>query len=260
LGLFLRDRLPPGASLLTPWPGALGYLSRKHVQDLLGRATPIPGSASSRPWSGPARADVVACLGEHPDYIVPGISPSASVGTLDEVGDLWLEHYDSLAGAQGRREALLAALADYEPITVPVPTAEGAAGISGQPMSLLRRRALGLGPVLSIERRGEEYVVLLRHSGPPQVVDLAVRFVASDGKAWSVRPTGELDLDAAADARTELLLHATGTRSIELVRLRLPSSFGPGKLDAHLHNPDGAHGPLVHPICSAPEMRVDGRQ
>src|SRR5688572_1897807 len=40
VGVFLRDRLAVGTTILTPWPGAVGYVSRQRVHDLFGRASP----------------------------------------------------------------------------------------------------------------------------------------------------------------------------------------------------------------------------
>src|SRR6185503_16255170 len=62
VGLFLRDQIEVGASVLTPWPGAMGYLSRQQVFDVLGRTDPLHPLDPARSWSRREWSDVVAEL------------------------------------------------------------------------------------------------------------------------------------------------------------------------------------------------------
>jgi hypothetical protein len=71
LGAFLRQRVGPDARILTSWPGAIGYLSRREVLDLSGRAWPLPGHERPNSWRGVPRVDVVASLSSDVDTSCP---------------------------------------------------------------------------------------------------------------------------------------------------------------------------------------------
>src|SRR6185503_15732826 len=71
LAVYLKDRVSADATILTAWPGAIGYISRKEVLDLSGRAWPLPGFERPFSWRGVTRVDVAASLADDIDYIVP---------------------------------------------------------------------------------------------------------------------------------------------------------------------------------------------
>jgi len=74
IGEFLSERLPEDTTLLSPWPGAIGYLGRYRVIDLFGRTEALPGHAPA-PWSPlPPAPHIAAALGLAPDYILPWLN------------------------------------------------------------------------------------------------------------------------------------------------------------------------------------------
>jgi hypothetical protein len=120
LGLFLREYVDPGASLLTAWPGSLGYLSRLQVFDLLGRASPVAGRPRPATWTRRERTDVVAALEMQPDYVVPEIGRAPRAPSAGEVARLWLDELDDRPQATGRFAELERAFTRYEMVTVPI--------------------------------------------------------------------------------------------------------------------------------------------
>ena len=224
LGLFLRDYVDPGASLLTAWPGSVGYLSRLQVFDLLGRASPIAGGARPETWHRRGRCDVVAALGMNPDFVVPDVRPSAHAPSAREMAHLWLEELDADPRAEGRLAEVEAALARYEMVTVPIsiPT-RGSGPFRDGSFRMLRRKALDLRPRLQIACAGREVRIGVAHRAHLQLADLRVIAVDVRGRAWSLRPNGELAEGSGVLARPGLLVYASGSRSIELARLAVPA-------------------------------------
>src|SRR4029434_3098911 len=74
VGAFLRDKIDPELRVLSPWPGALGYLSGLRVPDALGRVTRPASDLRARPWGDLSRSDLVAALEQRPDYILPTLA------------------------------------------------------------------------------------------------------------------------------------------------------------------------------------------
>ncbi|MFN0008625.1 MAG: hypothetical protein ACKVXR_12040 [Planctomycetota bacterium] len=241
LGLFVRDYLDPSASLLTPWPGSLGYLSRLQVFDLLGRASPIAGATRPAGWTRRERSDVVAALDMDPDFVVPEIRPSENAPSASGLSLLWLQELDRRPLADGRLAEIQGAFSRYEMVTVPItiPT-RGSGPYRNETFRLLRRKELGLRPRLEIGLTGRELRIGVSHRTHLQIADLRVLAIDTRGRLWSMRPTGELAAGPQVLARPGLLLYESGTRSLELLRLELPDEVDGSRIvevRAVLRNP-----------------------
>lgn len=239
LSIFLRDRLYAENTILTPWPGAIGYLTRKHVIDMRGRATRPPGAALPNAWTGNPRVDLVEILSERPDYIVASIEVLDTPPDLREMARGWLERYDERGEVPGpvRLERILAALEPYELIAVPVPAAENPDAYSNSVSFLLRRRELELGPRIELEVEGSSFRVLVRNRGHQQVVELELRITDVEGRTHWMRPTGAFETELPVHARSGILLYPAASPMVELVRGELPQGLRARELTAVLHNP-----------------------
>lgn len=236
LGVFLSDRVADDAVIGTQWPGAIGYLSRKEVFDLSGRASPLPGRTRTHSWSGTPKIDVVGAVKGQLDYLVPVLGTLSDTAAPGDFLRQWLERQDIFGASEERVRELLRALIDFELVCVPVPLRSSRPGEpSERPFPLLQHRSRSIAPELSLVRDGPRVRVLVRHRGYQQVVDLCVQWSAADGTVSFLRPTGGFERREALDARTSLLLYPTATRPIELAVLTLPA--GAGRLRAWLHNP-----------------------
>jgi hypothetical protein len=227
VGLFFRhsEGIAPDAVILTPWPGAIGYLSQRRVVDLLGRTEALPGLDRVAPRTGRVRADTVAALKLRPDFIVPLIEDRVHSPTQAEFIQVWLERYDTIGPTEQRKLELLEALADYELVAVPIPARQAERGApSDVPAFLLRRRDLGLAPTLTIKTgvvRENRFTVSLSHSSHLQIAELEVRIDAPNGSVWYLRPDGVFVRDEAVRARTDALVFPTGDRKVELIYAQL---------------------------------------
>ena len=238
MGVILRGELDPAYSVLTPWPGAIGYLSRLHVADALGRTTPAGGTARTRSWTGRPRVDIVAALRAGPDYILPVIRVGAEVPAREAVAQAWTRELD-LWPADPARQALVAAeLEPYEMLVVPVQGPGIRPGVFPENrFFLLRRRALGLAPRLFVIIDGNGYRIEVEHRSHAQLVDLRLSALDADGRTFAITPSGELVDDPRYIARSAILLLPTGARRIELMRGTLPPDAGLRALSAQLSNP-----------------------
>ncbi|MCZ6598709.1 MAG: hypothetical protein O7B99_13810 [Planctomycetota bacterium] len=235
VAIFLRDELNVGSSILTPWPGSIGYLSRKNVVDMRGRTTPPPGEPHLLPWQGMQRVDLARMIEQKIDYVVLG----AVQRTPRDVAETWIEKYDTQRDRDGRLTEILQSLDQrYELVSVPVPIRSDEPDVlSPHPFYLLRSKDLELSPRIELEQEPDgSFVVLSRHRGHEQVVDLEIELAAPDGTEWHLRPTGEFVQADPVRARTSVLLYA-GRRPIHLIRFTLPEDFDRGLLEAVLHNP-----------------------
>jgi len=257
LGHFLREQTTPTTTILTPWPGAIGYLSRRHVHDMLGRVTPLARGARPRPWSGPARGDLLASMQLAPDYVLPSCAALERPFDRRELAARMLARFDALGPLPERVAALEHAIADYDLITVPVPLDERLESPAGQPLLLLRARRLGQGPGLSFLSDGRAFAVELRHSGPHQLAELVVQFESENGHSYGMRPTGRFERDGRSSTRAELLLCKTGSRPIEVVRGEVPSGLGRGTLRAELRNPLEGREREGPALCAPIELRIE---
>jgi arabinofuranosyltransferase len=245
IGIFLRDHAAPGTTVLTPWPGAIGYLSRLRVIDPLGRTTPSPGETRTRAWEGLPRADVVKALAERPDYIVPSIRFGDVPPTAQEVATEWAKSLDIDANRQGRSMGVRNELIDYELITVPITHRYARPGVFPRnQFHLMRRKDLDRSPRLHVSLDGRRFEIEVEHRAHEQLADLRVTLRARDGSVWSMRPTGEFEPRADLSARTQILLYPTGERRIRLVAAELPENVDAFELRAVLRNPNAAGNSL----------------
>jgi len=251
IGLFLRDNLEPDATVLTPWPGAIGYLSGRRVLDPLGRTSPSPGETRTRAWEGFARADVVKALGSAPDYVLPSLRFGETSPNIQEVAQEWVLSLDLLRERSGQRALQLRSqFAQYELITVPLVGSGARAGLF--PLNrfrLLRRVELGLAPTLELKVEGRRVRVEIAHRTYPQLVDLRVEARNSHGAKWQLRPNGEWVEGAELVARSNLMLFHTGERRIRALEVAVPEELGAVELFAVLRNP-GALDESLFTNCS----------
>lgn len=242
LGLFFRDQVAPNSIILSPWPGAIGYLSRLQVVDLLGRASIDTArsdeSTSTKSWLGAPRTDAVAALERLPEYIVPQVGNQQQPPTQSELVESWLLRFDHIGPTDERRAAFTSALAPYELVAVSTPANEADLTRPGEtPSFLLRRRDLGLSPTLALEQQGGRITVRLNHPGHHQLAELVVRAETDEGATWYLNPTGTFITGAPLRARTELLLFPTGDRQIKLIDFELPAKLAEARITAQLVNP-----------------------
>ena len=258
IGIFLRDFLDPGSTVLTPWPGAIGYLSRLRVYDLLGRATPASGRDRPAPWTRRERVDVVSALDSRPDYVVGEIERSARVPRLTDVARSWLQAIDDRPGEAGRLAEIEAALAGYRMIAVPIQySPRGSAPPRIETCFLMRRRDSGTGPELAISIEKGELRVRMTQRDHVQIADLRVQAIDTKGGVWSFRPTGELAREAHALARPGIVAFNSGTRPVDLFVAAVPPAPGGSELvefRAVLLNPGAAAEDAF--AAASPEVSV----
>jgi hypothetical protein len=251
IGIFLRDHTPRDATVLSPWPGAIGYLSRREVIDPLGRTAPPPGESLTRAWEGRPRADVARALAERPEYIVPTIRFGVSPPTAQEIAAAWVTSLDDQSHKPQRAVGIRSQLADYELVAVPVLDRYSRQGVfpNGH-FYLMRRRDLGLAPKLALQIEGRRLRVHATHRSHPQLVDLRVQLVERDGTSHNLRPDGSLDSPTDIVARAQLLLLPSGERRITLLDMELPERSSPIEVRAVLRNPN-AVGDSIFSFASA---------
>jgi hypothetical protein len=241
IGHFFRDQVAPNSRILTPWPGAIGYLSRLQIIDLLERAYVNPAWStthhSTNSWMGAHRVDVVAAIERGPEYIVPLVGSLTEPPTQAELIAYWLGLFDEVGPTPARQAELAQVLEPYELVAISPPVYESElALIKETPSYLLRRRSLKLSPMLSSESTDGAYVVRVSHPGHHQLAELEVR-ADLNGEVHYLRPTGGFVAGTPAGARTELLLFPTGDRQIKLIEFKLPKSLAEATVTARLVNP-----------------------
>jgi len=237
LGVYLRDRIAAPAKISTFWPGAIGYLSRLEVHDMLGRVTPTGGEDRLRPWSGGRRVDLVQAFRDGGDYVVP-ILGSLREGTAPaDLLHTWLDRYDVVGDQNERLLELLRSLSGYELLAVPVPIDSKDPRVTAtNPFLIMRDRALQQAPRLSVRLMGDTFRVLVHHESNQQVADLTVSLRAEDGTTWRMRPTGEFVHEQVV-ARAGILIYSSGSRPIRLLEGHIPPELHGVRLVAQLHNP-----------------------
>ncbi len=257
--VFLREHLEPGSTVMTSWPGAIGYISRVEVVDLLGRTTPPRDGSRQRSWYGTPRVDLAAVLAEGVDYIVPSGFTGSRPPRGREIAEAWVARFDDTGDPEGAIAALLEELRRYEIISVPVPErAYRPAEIADQPFYLLRDKELGLQPHLELRLDDGGISVLARQSGHNLVADLEVAFTEPDGTRWMLRPTGEFAQEELVHARTGLLLYSTGQRPVCLMRFELPPELARGEVSAVLQNPSTERDPEFWNVSETVTLTIGG--
>jgi len=247
-GLFFRENVDANVTVLTPWPGAVGYLSRMDVRDLRGRATVLPGEDQLRSWRRPGRIDLVESLKMNAGYIIPTCRPTHISPSPISLATSWRLHLDNPEETNPNRlSEIFAALVDYELITVPLPSPSRTSSnnLHGKGY-ILRHKGLSQAPKLHLERDRQSVVVTCTHEGHAQLADLRLSLFDPNEGTLTISPTGALSDDLAVLARRELLLTRTGGQPMELMRLDPPKDGWRGKsIRATLINP-GAQG--QHPF------------
>lgn len=245
VGIFLRDELDPDRSVITPWPGAIAYLSRLEVHDLLGRADPIEPGGATRSWADRQRVDLVGSFARGADFVVPFHDFPARVPSAAGLARVWIEALDiesdeGVVDGELRFERLVELMQQYELVTVPLDFGNPTSGAGPSMQFLLRRRELDFGPKLALRiEEGNELVVELRHAGHVELADLRVFGTDARGRTWYLQPTGEFQENRPVLARSYLLVHPTGNRAVELVRAPLPKLEPPlVELGAVLRTPE----------------------
>jgi hypothetical protein len=253
VGRFFRDRLDPKVSVLSPWPGAIGYLWRGTLYDALPRANPIGGVDRPAPWSRRTRVDVAAVLASEVgfDFVVPVLRVPTGLPTPATLAALWRVELDQAPDAPGRAEAIEREFARFELVTVPI-AVDSRAGAREDDVHflLLRNRALGLAPQVELQADDGALRVRVRHVTHHQLADLRVTFTDERGRTLWMRPTGELTEHGPVSARTELLLYDTGTRYVDALEAPLPTAWDGVRLvsvRAGLVNPDATQD---HPYAA----------
>jgi hypothetical protein len=221
LGIFVRDTLPDDATVLTPWPGAIGYLSRMDVLDFGGRAEPIAGT-SPHGWFGPLRGDALEALRRRPGYILPSLQLENRAGSRP-VLEGWLSETLEREVNPAAREELSQLLGEYTPIAVPVPVDSHRPHVDApEPYVVLQHRSVGDRPLLDLEVDGDSFKVELRHWGSRQVASLVVEAVDNAGRIYSLTPTGTFAEGGGRRARHRLLVYSSGHHPVRLVQAELP--------------------------------------
>lgn len=271
LALFLRDEVDSRLSILTAWPGAIGYLSQMQVLDLFGRVTVPPGAEPNSPWPERPRADLVAALRQEADFVLPGMLGLQGNGG----GPLGLGIEEELIGMDldpgdpDRRDAILEMLTEYELVTLPV-VQERLEHFGGPPRAfqLLRRRALGIAPVLDVglEEGALRVDVLADPGGPeggvsghPQIARLEIRVEDGRGHRWCVSPSGAMVDDDTVFARTDLRLEPGIERPVRLFEGPLgttPAGTSVVAVHARLYNPVVSKQHVMAPASEGVTLRL----
>lgn len=231
MGIFLRDESPKSSVITTGYPGALGYLSRRPVLDLLGRTSPLPGRERTHPWSGAHPANLAASLESAAEEsgLVVSVLVNLSGERMRPTGRVqelrtWLGRATT---ASPESDAVLLTLLDrFEPTSFPVlPEGDQQAVPDTNPAHLLRSLAQGRTPALRLRRRGEHVQALVQHEGPSQVLELRLGLQTPAGERLWMRPNGTWIADRPdlppPRARVDLLVKTTGTRQVRVLDLPL---------------------------------------
>jgi hypothetical protein len=235
-GIFLRDHIDSAASVLSPWPASIGYLSRMEVRDLLGRTNPAPGLSGRGSWTRRGRGDALAALAQEPDYVIPRVDGSGRPPGRAELAAEWASELDLYPGQAGRSQAIEKALENYELMTVPVQGyVRGPIQPGMEPFFLLCHKRLRNRPALQLDVHEGQLVLHAHGARAEQLADLSVRTWTRSGTPGWVRPTGESS-DHAVVARSGLLLGDPGERDIELLRWRVPEDVA--RIEVRLLNPE----------------------
>ena len=68
-------------------------------------------------------------------------------------------------------------------------------------------------------------------------MDLTIEVIDQNAQRWNLRPTGAWTREPNVEARTNILVYATGNAPIRMVTAELPRNLRAGRLSANLHSP-----------------------
>jgi len=222
IALFLRDNLEPTDTVLTPWPGSAGYLSRLEIFDLLGRTHLWPGQERLASWHGFPKVDLVVALEGDPDYIIFSRTALPKAPTAYALALSWIASFDSKAEEENRASRVTALLEQYEAISVPINGLERGHSKKLEYYFLLRKLELGRRPQLELLIEDGRFVVNARHSSHGQVCDLRLALVDDSGKSWPLDPRGIVHPTANPVARSSIELYSS-SRPFRLMEGKLPA-------------------------------------
>lgn len=219
IGRFARENLSPETTLLTPWPGAIGYISRIRVLDLLGRTTALPGAPLAPWWPTWRTADLVAALSLEPDYILPSLSPHGLGGGAPTVVAREFISPADLADPEFER-AVRGMLAHYELVACPAREDPN----DRRPIYFMRRVDSAAWPVVKLTRSGAALVVEVvpQTVGPPLLVHLEVLVACLDGRRVWMAPSGTEWASTPRAARGTFEVRADTPGHLALGRYELP--------------------------------------
>lgn len=283
VGSFLRTRLPEGSTIMSPWPGALGYLSRRPVLDIFGRTTPLPGQ-SPTPWTrNPPQVDVDAALSLEPDYILPS---AKKIGEIPK-GQLVDMLPPELLEGQGRtsddlRSAVRGRLARYELVvtTRPLEKIPLSAPVDSrvrpiEPMVLFRKRGIQAAPRL-VAFEGRDFLEVRLGFDPPagepvpsagpqgaggqpplrglvQIFDADISLRAEDGTAILLDPTGRRIPGGMGQRRsiTGMVIDPSWRRPVTIARIPKEALASPAGEPAAVYLECRVYHHTMGPITSA---------
>jgi hypothetical protein len=280
VGLFLRASVPADYTLLSPYSGAIAYLSRMQVLDLYGQVTAPEGTGLTPPWNPRPAIDLLAALEQDADFILVGLQ-NIRERELGGAFGLGLEELLILDGSHEdlERQALISAqLNEYELVTVPVYAQRRH---RSAPFPLLRRKDLGLTPRLEIQHVDDEIRVLLTSDWPkdstgwpgnPHLVRLALEGTDENGNVWFLDPQGgshaptrnaknqKRGPEDELFVRPDLLLQPTPEQWVRLASvplLKTPAGTRLVDLRAQLFNPYTAKQSPFAPASSEASLKLE---
>ncbi len=221
IALFFRDHLEPSDSVLTPWPGSAGNLSRLDIVDLLGRTHRWPGQERLGPWLGVPRADIAVALESRPDYIMFARTPLAQAPTINALAHSWVGELDTKSSEVGRVEQVSALFDGYVAVAVPVGGLGGPESHESYFYFLLRRLDLARRPRVQVAVKDGRFVVEVRHSSHEQICDLRLTLVDETGRSWPIDPLGKAHSEPHVVARSGIELYSSD-RPFRMIEGPLP--------------------------------------
>ena len=250
VGRFLQEHVVPSATILTPWPGSIRYVSRMQVLDLFGRVTSPAGETLEPFWPARPRVDLVKAIEQRPDFILADLVDlrNTEEGPM-RLGMKELLQMDIFPEDSMRIGKIEAILGQYEMVALPILPERDLRMGRPRPFPILRRKDLGMSPLLRLEIEGDQLRAISEFSvsdeengmeSHPQLVGLEIKVLDAQGKVWRLSPSGGLHANPLLYARTELRLQSGDHPETLLGSWTLPSSPNGSRLvriSAGLYNP-----------------------
>ncbi len=263
LAIWLQHNLPPERTVLTPWPGVIGYLSRARVIDVYERTGGAADGRTSLTWWWERPVDILAALERRPDYILPGLVSMEVIGSrsLPESLAHELLRADLEPASADRLRMARKLLEDYELLSLPLWREDSSRRIArAQPFFLLRRKDRGAGFALAASLEADHLTIDLTRSrdaeetssdGLPQLARLRITATDERGQSWQVDPAGELTQDSRVSARVGLMLQPSGSRPTRLFdgAIQLPPGTHFVGLHIALLNPGTRGNHFLAQLC-----------